>query len=273
VVALLLILEKVRAGLTIENSYFTYGPTCNTVFSGGSIGRINNTGNISILNNYFWGNPSNWTTTGGTYLFLFYPQAGNGSSTNTITIEYNAFVDGPTREFETDGPTDIVWKYNYLEGLVWHEGQGHGEAILSNGTGTQNNQYWEYSTFLQPNSTYASATTPGMNAITDITVALSPITIGNVVYDHNVSVANLPTVYPGYPSVGTVGFGSSWTITNLTLTNNWLGPVGAYFCFRADVAINVTLGQVLPTRYRTPIPQIRISPLATGCNTKKGSAG
>jgi hypothetical protein len=235
-----LVVNSGPGSLTIENSYFTYGPTCNTVYNGNSIAHINNTGNIQILNNYFWGNPSVWTTTGDTCFFFFYPLAGTGSSTNQITIEYNAFVDGPSREFETDGPTDIVWKYNYLEGLVWHEGQNHGEAILSNESGTQNNQYWQYSTFLQPSSTYASAKTPGVNAISDITVALSPITIGNVVYENNVSVANLPTVYPGYPSVGTVGLGSSWTITNLTLTNNWLDPVGAYFCFRVNVANNVT---------------------------------
>lgn len=246
--------EAGAADVTLENSKFSFGPTC-TILDQGYIVEINNHGNIIVQYNYFDDiNPQALSTLN--LAFIDFPsQAATGNTSNKIIVQYNAFINGPVREVGDASCADTYWRFNYAEGLLWVDSGEHGETILNGCNGTQNNQVYRYSTFLQPKTAFANSTT-GINGIVSMTEQ-SPQVV-NFKFDHMVQVAN---IIPGWgPGTGTVGVEgitpSGFSTTGFpTLTNNWLDPTGAYFCF-----------------FNTQVGTWRTAPVETGnLNLRDGS--
>ena len=224
--------EAGAGDVTLENSKFAFGATC-TALDSGYIAEINNHGNITIQYNYFNdAKPASQSVLNLAYVDLP-SQAAVGSSSNKILIQYNAFIHGPVRMVGSNTCSDLYWRYNYAEGMVYNNSGEHGETILSGcNSSTQKNQVWEYSTFLQPSTTFQNGTT-GVNGV--VTANEAGGVIQNFTFDHMVQVANIDAS-TGHAPVGTVGVEginpSGFTSTGFpTLTNNWLDPTGAYFCF------------------------------------------
>jgi hypothetical protein len=129
------------ADVTLENSKFSFGPTC-TILDYGYIVEMNNHGNITVQYNYFDDtNPQALSTLN--LAFIDFPgQAATGNTLNKIIIQYNAFINGPVREVGDASCADTYWQFNYAEGLLWLNSGEHGETILNGCNGTQNNQVY-----------------------------------------------------------------------------------------------------------------------------------
>jgi hypothetical protein len=228
--------------LTISNNYIpglnSAGPCLSYT---DSVMHIFPTGQIVFRNNDFAGRKNLWTNTAGVCFAFLGSSAGSASPSLPIIIQYNAFMQPPVRAFCSEALADINFKYNYLDGMVWREGQAHGETIQNSGAAGTNigNQWYEYNTFLQPSTTYASATTPGVNAFVSITLTPTE-TVTNFYFDHIVAIANLPTVYPGHASVGQAVAASSTTSNMFLGPEVYLDPTGLYNCFYVAPPTNVT---------------------------------
>ena len=143
----LIIGKKVAAGatITISNSKFIDGPGCEQgagsgliIFSGGS------SANLTITNDYMDAG-ANLISSASQKL-----QSDNAvayTGTGTILLQYCAFLNAPARIIEPNTTGDVIYQYNYIEGIAGST--AHGEfAITNSNSGTIAHFLTQYNTFL-----------------------------------------------------------------------------------------------------------------------------
>jgi hypothetical protein len=226
----------VNGPVVIRNSKFGYG---SNFAAGGAFGKrpylinLASAGSLLFANNYIDANGpqsakdfsgASATLNGGHFPMQFY---------------YNVFLRGRARDIASTGygqpQQDVIMKYNYFEGLTYASGEAHGEITIFTWTGTMNNFIVQYNTWLEPSTSFMDAATNGITGTIVPSLSIPDSTLDHFVVDHDVHVGNYAYVDGAFvdkPTQGAIGAEFQMAkFNNVTLTNNWLDPTAAWYCF------------------------------------------
>ncbi|WP_294537161.1 hypothetical protein [uncultured Rhodoblastus sp.] len=226
----------VTGPVVIKNSKFAYGP--NFAPGGAFANKIQiiqlvSAGSLLFQNNFVDANGPQQALDGAWQSFSI--NAGKFP----MEFYYNAFLRARARHITATGygkpQGDVKIKFNYFEGLTYKTNEAHGEIALFTWTGTMNSQEFAYNTWLEPKSTFMDGPTNGITSpwCPNNSTVDSDLTTLN--FNNNVLVGNYAFVNGAYVNKVTSGTGGlsfqSGTYGDIKITDNWIDPTAAYYCW------------------------------------------
>ena len=203
----------------ILGSKFVNGPNCS--IKNGYLVTVEDPSPTDVVfkHNSFDGNALNYPTSLGAMLIL--------NNVGSTTLKYNAFLHSPGRPISSSSVSALLVAYNYWEGFVYQDSDGHGEVIINvlEKTNIKPSIVYSFNTVLQPNNVFIDGTTAMFYAST----SQSNATIMAAKIDHNTSVANLNA---GQVTTSAASAETSYdTYGTVLFEQNYMDPTGAYSCF------------------------------------------
>jgi hypothetical protein len=225
----LFVTPKVTGVLTIKNNKFVNGPKCDASKSGFVNIGVGSHVNLVLTNNVFDGG---FPAYQGLGVALSDMSVGTALKGCQKVIRYNVFANLPGLPMGAKGShCDIDIAYNYFSNWVANAKLGiHGAiyAMTPDPFVSVNSLAYRYNTTLIPASTGQIHTT----TFSFLGAAAKRTNITNAIVDHNTVIVNSSRlanlgVSTGAALTQALHLGS---ITNLTITNNYVDPTGAYAC-------------------------------------------
>jgi hypothetical protein len=203
----------------ILNSKFVNGPNCST--RNGYLVTVEDPAPVNVVfeSNFVDGNAKKYPTSLTAMLVL--------NNVRSTTLKYNAFLHSPGRPISSSSVSKLDVAYNYWEGFVYQDSDGHGEVIINvlENTFVKPSITYSFNTVLQPNNVLINGTTAMFYAST----SQSNATIMATVIDHNTSIANLNA---GHVTTSAASAETSYdTYGKVLFQQNYMDPTGAYSCF------------------------------------------
>jgi hypothetical protein len=208
--------------LTVENSKFNWGGSNWSAFNLAQLG----TASVNFHNNTVdCGSQSGAPTT-------LIDCIAVTSSVVTVLSQYNAYSNAWARYWSGPPTGTCTFQFDYYEGEKGGA-YGHGEVMqgICGGGIVQ-----KFTTFLEPAyAAYAGSDNTGVWAPYYLTSApATPIPLFDL--ENNTIVINAVggVLGPGTSLVSTgadLNYGSTWAWTTATFMNNYIYPVGAFFCY------------------------------------------
>jgi hypothetical protein len=172
--------------ITIRNNKWTNGAGCEG--NGNELVIFNGfVGNALIEKNYFDGASNLSTAVGGSLSMGSQTMLTTPGSPGSITLQYNAFVNFAGRVFQGDSTGDMLFKYNYVEGMTGYVAHSEVSIVSPTAGGTMANNIYAYNVIHQP----ASVLYPNGTAFLQTSVSSNIGTITNYTVNNNVETARL----------------------------------------------------------------------------------
>jgi hypothetical protein len=168
----LTILGGTYTAITVNNSYFQ----CNSRISQPAMLLMGNLSgiNFTVTNSTFDGQSYSGGSCATASAITSALQDNRRGGTDSLTVQYNAFLNSPTRAITMNGDDTSTIKYNYFENVSGYNGI-HGESIIQGGDIVTTIRDIEYNTFFQN-------ATPWLDYVLgNGTVAAGVLTISSVV--------------------------------------------------------------------------------------------